>query len=140
MGMYTACKFNGYVKIETKAIEILDALINQQEDYFGFVGDNRPKIRDNHEFFDCERTTLIPYDTNFYFDNECTKFDPVTGELQLRSAIKNYDNEYQKFFNWIAPYLDQEKSDIEVVLDSETEYGTTLITLQIFENSTCTSF
>lgn len=50
---------------------------------------------------------------------EESSFNAETGELVIRASFKHYDDEINKFIDWIIPYLDKSKSDSKVEVHCE---------------------
>lgn len=103
MGMYTEIFFKG--EIPKEQADIIEAL------RWGWPVFAEP----NHEFFKQPRRSAIFSGTSAYFTgsnelsitNEYTTY--VSGEpyreVSFRANLKNYDNEIEKFFDWIEPYV-----------------------------------
>lgn len=69
----------------------------------------------DHEFFDCDRWTMLFRYDSYYFDWQ-TKWeldrDDLYGSDKPKyyltgvSNLKNYDGEIRKFLAWLTPYID----------------------------------
>lgn len=103
MGMYTEIHFNSELKpnLPQNVVDVLQYMIDQNK--------NEPALPD-HEFFKCERWTILFTCDSYYFDADTystLRFDDISNAYYLcvRANLKNYDNEIQKFIDWIMPYL-----------------------------------
>ena len=103
MGMYTELVFGARIENDNKIVEIIKDLMS----------DNPGQVKDDHEFFKCERYTQIMNGTNSYSFTGTSKptfyYDIISKEwtLQIRCNFKKYDKEIQKFLSWIKPYIKQ---------------------------------
>lgn len=66
----------------------------------------------DHEFFRCDRWRFIACCSSYYFGgpnvSECTVDEHYNEHrISIRSNLKNYKEEIQKFVDWIKPYVDQ---------------------------------
>lgn len=106
MGMYTEFHYNIELPKKTtpkEVIKILKYMIN-----------NEKKIDDieipEHKLFKTDRWTYMLRTDSYYFsaDTKSTlRYDKI-GEcyyLCIRCNLKNYDNEIEKFIDWINPYI-----------------------------------
>lgn len=64
----------------------------------------------DHEFFKSPRSKYMLNSDSYYFDGEThsnLKYDIQVESyyLTIRCNLKNYDNEIEKFLNWLAPYI-----------------------------------
>jgi hypothetical protein len=106
MGMYTELVFGGELKSDTpeNVINILKYLIDDETiETF--------KLPD-HPFFECDRWTHIAISSSYYFGGQCLsgiKYDGIANayRISIRANLKNYDNEIDKFVDWIKPYMDK---------------------------------
>lgn len=104
MGMYTEFHFNVELPKNTPK-DIIDILQYMMGDI-----EKKPHLPDD-AFFECERWELLFSCDSYYFaaDTHSTlRYDDI-GDcwyLCVRSNLKNYDNEIEKFVSWIAPYLE----------------------------------
>lgn len=115
MGHYTEFVFGVSLLSTTPkiVINVLDYLVNREELI------NIP----NHEFFNCNRYSYIATSSSYYFgysDSSSTfnsKADNINNEylLSIRSNIKNYDNEIDKFVDWIRPYVNSGSGSKELL-------------------------
>lgn len=89
-------------------INILNHLMgNDKENSFGHFS-----FPDN-EFFRCDRFKFIFLCDSYYFDgytNSGIEYDHIDEKYHIvvNSNLKNYDDEIDKFLNWIQPYIDTE--------------------------------
>lgn len=100
--MYTELHFNSELKkdIPQNIIDILQYMIDHE---------NEPALPD-HEFFQTSRWSSLFTMGSYYFDadtHSTLRKDEITNSyfLCVRSNLKNYDSEIEKFINWIMPYL-----------------------------------
>ena len=108
MGMYTEFHYNAEVKrdIPQDAKAILDYMVLNTFD--------EPPTPD-HPLFDTARWRLMLRCDSAYFDAETySTFRDSDGRglfLCIRCNLKNYDNEIEKFCDWIRPYIDKQDGD-----------------------------
>ena len=105
MGMYT--ELNIGVKLYSNTPEnILDILRYMVGD-INIEPDDKP----NHPLFETDRWRMLFMSDSYYFDgitNSVLDYDGITEAyyLTVRSNFKNYDDEINKFLDFIRPYLD----------------------------------
>jgi hypothetical protein len=109
MGMYTELIFSAALKVDIPeiVIKVLQYMVNRD-----IMIVNRPKNLPDHDFFNCEYWDWILFGASYYFPDTIDpifRFDDIGKDWRLttRSNIKNYDNEIEKFLNWIKPYISQ---------------------------------
>lgn len=110
MGMYTALHYNSELNKDTPqpVIDILKFMVGDVED--------EPKKLPKHPLFETERWRFMLRMDSYYFDEDThstLRYDKI-GEsyyLNIRSNLKNYDSEIEKFIDWIMPYLDEFKQN-----------------------------
>ncbi len=107
MGMYTEFHFNSSIKKDTpkEVVEILIWMVRGEYH-------ERPKNLPKHKFFECSRWAVLFRMDSYYFDaktNSYFEFDDVSKcyYLNIKSNLKNYDDEISEFLDWIHPYLDK---------------------------------
>ena len=108
MGMYTEFVFGVSLLSTTpgNVLDILNYLVNSEEF-------NYKKELPNHVFFKCDRYKAIATCSSYYFgcSESVSRFDYLPDSiskeyiLSIRSNLKNYDNEIEKFVDWIRPYV-----------------------------------
>ena len=104
MGMYTEFVFGCSIKVDApqEVISILRGLM--------WSGDDIPQTTPCHDFFKCARWKYIATSSSAYFgfseSNSCFKNTSCGMVLSIRSSIKNYDGEIEKFVDWIMPYVE----------------------------------
>lgn len=106
MGMYTELILGCKLKKDTPedVIQILKFLVGDGE---------KPKALPCHEFFTSARWDIALTMSSYYFAicESLQKFwkDKIseTWIISTRSNIKNYDNEIEKFLDWLKPYIHQ---------------------------------
>ncbi len=110
MGMYTELVIKADVKrdISVDVKFILNFLFNHEMDID--IWDNemnlKPEIKlPDHSFFKTSNWTAIGRCNSYYHIPSTFSF--FDGKyLFSRSDLKNYDNEINKFIDWLCPYLD----------------------------------
>lgn len=126
MGMYTELVFASRLKRNTPqdVVDILRAM-TEEEGYelLNIPGDN---------FFKCDRWRWLFTCDSYYFDGETNTiftYDDIlkTYILTIRSNLKNYNLEIQKFLKWIKPYLDKYEDDFLGYYRYEEDESPTLI-------------
>ncbi len=110
MGMYTEFHFNVELKkdIPQEVINILNFMLNKKEAL-------SPQLPD-HPLFQTHRWRVMLRCDSYYFpaDTHSTlRFDDIGKSyyLCIRCNLKNYDNEIEKFIDWIMPYLSHFSGD-----------------------------
>lgn len=97
------------------------------------VGDGEePTNLPDHPLFDTERWGTMLQCDSYYFvaDTYSTfRFDDIgqSWYLCVRCNLKNYDNEIEKFVDWIMPYIDAREGDFLGFSRYETTETPTLI-------------
>lgn len=109
MGMYTELVMAVELKKDTPnaVIEVLKYMVGDIEDE-----PSMPK----HELFEADRWRFMLRCDSYYFDgvtNSILKSDWVSNSyyLTVRSNLKNYNSEIEKFIDWITPYVNLSYSD-----------------------------
>jgi hypothetical protein len=102
MGDYTRIQFYAKLRSDTPAsvLEVLRATFTSEEAV--------PKeLRPDHPFFRAPRWEPLFQCTSAYFETPGPRglFEGETTILQFHSRLKNYDDEIEKFYGWIGPYL-----------------------------------
>lgn len=108
MGMYTEFVFAIELKKETPK-DVINVLKYMTEEEL--IEDIKIESLPKHSFFDTRRWEGLFISDSDYFDgitNTILKLDPLTESycLTVRSNLKNYDNEIDKFIDWIKPYIE----------------------------------
>ena len=114
MGMYTELKINIVLKPDTPqcVIEFLNNVINNDlldSENVLFTSRNLfPHF--NHEFFECNRWELLLTSTNGGYTGG-SRFTKLEDKyvLNLHTEFKNYDNEVDKFINWMSSFLEYKR-------------------------------
>lgn len=103
MGAYTEINvcFDLSQNASKEAVDILHSLID---------GTNEPSALPQHEFFDCDRWSMVARCDSYYFDGSTSskmKYDTIseTWKINIRANLKNYDSEIEKFIDWLAPSI-----------------------------------
>lgn len=106
MGMYTELHYNVELKkdVPKKVIDILNFMVGDTED--------EPKGLPAHELFKTERWRFMLRMDSYYFDadtHSTLRLDKTSDNyyLCIRTNLKNYDSEIEKFIDWIEPYLSE---------------------------------
>ena len=108
--MYTefVCAIELKENTDEEVITILKSMVN---DYNWDLTDSIIKESfSEEEFFKCDRWRWLFTSDSYYFEgitNSIIKYDKIakTYFLTIRSNLKNYDDEINKFLKWIKPYI-----------------------------------
>lgn len=104
MGMYTEIFMRAELKedVPEAVLNILRYLLNGDGESLGAIP--------SHPFFQCDRWLHIGTSDSAYFP-----FEPNSAlrrstwhpgfEISVHANLKNYDQEIDKFFDWIDPYV-----------------------------------
>lgn len=109
MGMYTELHFNSQLKTGTPV-----SIIEKLEYMLGKRDDDAHQI--DHPLFKADRWTYMLRCDSYYFDadtHSTLRRDDINGEyyLCIRTNLKNYGNEIEKFINWVMPHLAKSAGD-----------------------------
>ena len=112
MGMYTELHYNVEL-IENVPEEVLDVLRHML--YTGEEMLPEPPLPD-HALFESDRWHYMLVMDSYYFSGDThstLRYDDISKEytLSIRCNLKNYDNEIEKFIDWIHPYIAKEVGD-----------------------------
>lgn len=106
MGVYTEFNIGIALKkdVPDNIIKILEYLLSDTE--------QETKLTE-HDFFNCDRWKIVLIGDSAYFDgitDSKMEFDEMCKKyhLNVRSSIKNYCNEIEKFMDFISSYIDTE--------------------------------
>lgn len=112
MGIYTEFHFNVELNedINTESnivIQTLMFMLNQS------IESNNPLMVSYHPFFKTPRWKNLLISDSYYFPSDThstLRFDNISYQyyLNIKSNIKNYNYEIQKFVDWIMPYLNHD--------------------------------
>lgn len=107
MGMYTELHFYSELRSDAPQ-EVIDVLV------WMAGGDGKEPPAPDHQFFDCDRWRVLFRMDSAYFDAKT--HSEVFQEyevwfLNVRSNLKNYDGEIEKFIDWVRPYLAKEPGE-----------------------------
>ncbi|MFP3751609.1 hypothetical protein [Bacillus altitudinis] len=105
MGMYTelVCAFELIEGTPSNNIETLEFMCGQREEH--------PDELPDHELFSDEtRWEWMLQSDSYYFDGKTyskIENDNIVGSryVSVRCNLKSYDNEIEKFINWVSPYI-----------------------------------
>lgn len=104
MGMYTGIYGRVVLKDVPSSVRVflMDWFWRWDDQEF----DNKP----DHPFFKTDRWDTLLYGGSAYFP-DCEygarmTVGPQTITLELSASLKNYDEEIEKFLDWIEPYRD----------------------------------
>jgi hypothetical protein len=137
MGMYTELHFNASLlrSVPKEVINVLQYMID---------GDILESIETpDHPLFEADRWGIMLRCDSYYFDadtHSTLRFDEIHNGyyLCIRSNLKNYDGEIEKFIDWIHPYLDAFDGDFLGFYRYEEDEIPTLIfknrTVKLTEN------
>lgn len=98
MGTYTEIFFRAEVDAEAAAI-------------IAMLGDGTKALGwPDHEFFGAPRFAAIATCSSYYFpqaNHFAVEYDEITQSwhASFRANLKNYDNEIEKFFDWVDPHV-----------------------------------
>jgi len=109
MGMYTELHFNAELKKDTPqaVIEILKFMIGEI--------DEQPPVPYHSLFEKTQRWPWMLRSDSYYFDadtHSTLRYDNQESYyLCIRCNLKNYDDEIEKFIDWVMPYLDKDEGE-----------------------------
>ena len=103
MGMYTELHYNVELRKDVPA-QVIAAL-----EYM--LDHCKPEARCDHPLFKTDRWSVMLSMDSCYFAAEThstLRFDDISDQYYLcvRSNLKNYDSEIEKFIDWMDPYVD----------------------------------
>ena len=105
MGMYTelVCAFELEKSVPINVIEILRYMTDTNDKY------EDPPLPD-HPLFQTTRWRFMLTSDSYYFPGitySLLEYDDIAGRwsLTVKCNLKNYDDEIQKFIDWIQPYM-----------------------------------
>lgn len=110
MGMYTELVISTRIVDDPHVINILKYMIGETEE--------KPELPD-HPLFQTDRWKIMLSCCSHYFTPSVVhqlQYNKIGGYWVFinRSDFKNYDNEVNKFFDWIQPYIEGD-SDHEMI-------------------------
>lgn len=102
MGMYTELHLGVAIKDDPIVVKILKDMSTQ--------GASSVKGRLDHPFFKTPRCDAIGWCDSYYFDSQSYItfiYDEIANCWFLTTTfnLKNYDDEIQKFLDWLCPYI-----------------------------------
>lgn len=111
MGMYTALVLDARLTSDTpeSVLEILEFMVDAHDDR-GLPTFTTPR----HDLFLTPRWSWMLNGSSAYFplERKAQLFKPYYGgwedirTLSVGMSIKNYDNEIEKFLDWLAPFVE----------------------------------
>jgi len=109
MGMYTEFHYNVCL-CKSTPMEVIHTL------HLMLTGANNTNPIPTHPLFKTGRWSVMFQCDSYYFDarTHCTlHYDDIAEAwfLCVRCNFKNYDNEIEKFCDWIRPHIDKEEGD-----------------------------
>jgi hypothetical protein len=120
--MYTEISFGAKLKSDTpqEVIDTIQHLVNGEHDMVRKTA---------HPFFQSGRSWLLTSQGSYYFAVNIPPSFTFDGawSLYFRTSVKNYDDEIEKFLDWIKPYIAQGSGEREmyaVVIYEEAEEPT----------------
>ena len=103
MGMYTEFFFRAELKLDRATDQAVELLRNS-----GMV---QPTLQAEHPFFHCSRWTMLLNGGSAYHPTRGfhLPFAPKgdSPKLFIHSSFKNYEEEIEKFMDWIDPMVDE---------------------------------
>lgn len=125
MGMYTHLVLNANLKEDTPK-DVIGTLL-----YLSDKTEVCP-IDENHPLYGVGRIRMVMCGDSCSFDGDTYyefRFDEIQKEwsLTINSNIKNYDEEYQKFLDYIQPYITDDWRKFLGFIHYEEEENPTLI-------------
>jgi len=108
MGMYTELVLSTRIKNDPEVVEVLKCMCGLSE---------QPATLPDHPLFACHRWRMLFTCSSYYFvprSMQLFEFDNI-GQcwvLITRADLKNYDDEIEKFLDWINPHLDVEVDEM----------------------------
>lgn len=127
MGMYTEISFRANLikEVPEQVTDVLKIIIYGAED---LPKDGLP----DHELFACDRWEALGHHGSYYFPNagqselSLPLYHWETPVAALHGNLKNYDQEIEKFFDWIDPYVENSKGTfLGYSLYEEHQYNNT---------------
>ncbi|MET4703074.1 hypothetical protein [Frigoribacterium sp. UYMn621] len=107
MGMYTEINFRAEMVPEWANDPKVGMAFTALREGSGY-GTPR-EILPEHEFFDCDRWASVASCGSYYFPlgnhNEWVHDYQGGYYWSFRANLKNYDDEINKFFDWVDPYI-----------------------------------
>jgi hypothetical protein len=110
MGMYTQLHYGAQLRTDVPAqiVNVLQYMVGEST--------APPPTLPEHALFRCDRWVYMLRCDSYYFDYKTThllRFDDIGRQwyLNVTSNLKNYDNEIEKFIDWIAPHVDKMPGD-----------------------------
>jgi hypothetical protein len=102
MGMYTELDLKVAIEDDPIVVNILKDLSTD--------GSLSIKDRVNHPFFKTDRCDMIGWGGSYYFDGQPYiqfRYDEIAKCWFLTTCfnLKNYDQEIEKFLDWLCPYI-----------------------------------
>lgn len=137
MGYYTKFDFKARFRKDSpeEFIDLLDKIVNRNDELWKeLTGASQPSLMSvidtphlpiEHEFGRCPRWSML------FFCEGSSKFDRDKRILIIDSNLKNYDNEIEKFIDWISPYVAGHKPKQFVGTWQGEEPGTPQINIYI---------
>jgi hypothetical protein len=114
MGMYTEFHFNVQLlsKVPNEVVDLLKFMVSTEETKY----ESRLKNLPSHPLFYTDRWVRMLLSDSYYFsaDTHSTlRFDGITNGyyLCIRCNLKNYNNEIEKFVDWIDNYVQANSGD-----------------------------
>lgn len=109
MGMYTEIHFNSELKqdVPQSVVDVLHYMLGEIKE--------EPTLPD-HPLFQCDRWRSLFRMDSYYFDadtHSTMRKDKIADAhyLCVRANLKNYDDEIDRFVDWITPHLNKNEGD-----------------------------
>lgn len=116
MGDYTEFCFDAELVPLDKEHNIVDVLQSMTDYTLISLTSSHPKSFSipDHNFFKCDRWRWLMLSDSAYFPHETTSkvfMSNSRWHVSIHSNIKNYNNEIEKFLDWIMPYVDVDRRE-----------------------------
>lgn len=115
MGMYTEIRVSCTVRADGDALEALKLMFAWDDAaamdrwYEQHGGCDVAARLASHPLFRCERWLAIGHGMSAYFDTDpkssMVQLENGTWRIESVSNLKNYDDEIEKFFDWLRPMV-----------------------------------
>lgn len=124
MGMYTEVYINVNLveNVPDDVLDVLEKMCDYKESHEEFFDQKGHPVKWDYLFCDGSYYTPRTCCHNLTFDKIAN-----TWSLLGKGDLKNYDNEIEKFFEWIDPYVAANKGEFIGYYQYETEESPTLV-------------
>jgi len=125
MGMYTEFYFNAKLKdaLPDIVVDVLDTMMGHKAEMPGHLPDHplfscrmwEHMLRSDSFYFDSVTCSFISDKVRRYTEKPFTELRKKVGDpwfyLNIKCNLKNYEEEIEKFIDWIRPYLDKDEGE-----------------------------